>query len=240
LSYFYHCSQTDVGLVRKINEDSMVSVPELGAFLVADGMGGHSGGDFASQALVAKINQIDRKLPSGEVMKAMRSAILEAHYAILEEADRRGGGNIGTTAVGLILAERHFVCLWVGDSRLYHCRNGKMVQLSRDHSLVNDLLESGQITEEQAVDHPHGNVITRAVGVGEALEIDKLRGTYEPGDRFLLCSDGLSGFVTDEVISQFLTTAPMATICGELIDLALKGGGRDNITAIVIEIPDHF
>ncbi|MBL4805914.1 MAG: serine/threonine-protein phosphatase [Rhodobacteraceae bacterium] len=240
MSYFHHCAQTDVGKVRKINEDSMVSVPELGAFLVADGMGGHSGGDFASQTLVARINQIDRNLPSSEVMKAMRAAILEAHYAILEEADRRGSGAIGTTAVGLVLAEPHFVCLWVGDSRLYHCRNGKMVQLSRDHSLVNDLLESGQITEAEVENHPHGNVITRAVGVGETLEIDKLRGTYEPGDRFLLCSDGLSGFVTDEVIGQFMATAPMDTICGELINLALEGGGRDNITAIVIEIPDHF
>lgn len=225
--------------MRKINEDSMVSVPELGAFLVADGMGGHSGGDFASQTLVGKINAIDRNLPSGEVMKAMRAAILEAHYAILEEGERRGG-TIGTTAVGLILSQQHFVCLWVGDSRLYHCRNGKMVQLSRDHSLVNDLLESGQITEDQAENHPHGNVITRAVGVGESLEIDKLRGTYEPGDRFLLCSDGLSGFVTDDIIGQFMTTAPMESICAELIDLAKEGGGRDNITAIVIEVPDHF
>ncbi len=240
MSFFYHCAQTDVGLVRKINEDSMVSVPELGAYLVADGMGGHSGGDYASQTLVAKVDQIDRNLPSGEVMKAMRTAILEAHYAILEEADRRGGGTIGTTAVGLILSEPHFVCLWVGDSRLYHCRNGKMVQVSRDHSLVNDLLESGQITAEQAENHPHGNVITRAVGVGETLEIDKLRGTYEAGDRFLLCSDGLSGFVSDEIISQYMMTAPMEALCSELIDLAKKGGGRDNITAIVIEIPDHF
>ncbi len=218
----------------------MVSVPELGAFLVADGMGGHAGGDFASQTLVAKIAAIDRNLPSSEIMKSMRTAILEAHYAILEEADRRGGGAIGTTAVGIVLSDPHFVCLWVGDSRLYHVRNGKMIQLSKDHSLVNDLLESGQITPEQAENHPHGNVITRAVGVGETLEIDKLRGTYEPGDRFLLCSDGLNGFVTDEVISQYMTTAPMETVCSELIELAKKGGGRDNITAIVIEIPDHF
>jgi len=240
MNFFHHCAKTDVGLVRKVNEDSMISVPELGVFMVADGMGGHAGGDFASQCIVAKIGQIDQNLPSAEVMKAMRSAILEAHYEILDEAERRGGGTIGSTAVGLILSEPHFACLWVGDSRLYHMRNGKMVQLSRDHSLVNDLLENGQITEEEAVNHPHGNVITRAVGVGDTVEIDKLRGTYEPGDRFLLCSDGLSGFVTDEVISQYMSTAPITSLCNELIQLAYEGGGRDNITAIVIEIPDYF
>ena len=240
MNFFHHCAKTDVGLVRKVNEDSMISVPELGMFVVADGMGGHAGGDFASQCIVNRIGQIDQRLPSGEVMKAMRSAILEAHYEILAEAERRGGGTIGSTAVGLILSEPHFACLWVGDSRLYHMRNGNMTQLSRDHSLVNDLLESGQITPEEAVNHPHGNVITRAVGVGDTVEIDKLRGTYEPGDRFLLCSDGLSGFVSDEVIAQYMSTAPITSLCNELIDLALQGGGRDNITAIVIEIPDYF
>jgi serine/threonine protein phosphatase PrpC len=240
MNFFHHCAKTDVGLVRKVNEDSMISVPELGMFVVADGMGGHAGGDFASQCIVRRIGQIDQSLPSGEVMKAMRSAILEAHYEILAEAERRGGGTIGSTAVGLILSEPHFACLWVGDSRLYHMRNGKMTQLSRDHSLVNDLLESGQITAEEAVNHPHGNVITRAVGVGDTVEIDKLRGTYEPGDRFLLCSDGLSGFVTDEVIAQYMSTAPITSLCNELIELAKDGGGRDNITAIVIEIPDYF
>jgi len=240
MNFFHHCAKTDVGLVRKVNEDSMISVPELGMFVVADGMGGHAGGDFASQCIVNRIGQIDQNLPSGEVMKAMRSAILEAHYEILAEAERRGGGTIGSTAIGLILSEPHFACLWVGDSRLYHMRNGKMTQLSRDHSLVNDLLESGQITEEEAINHPHGNVITRAVGVGDTVEIDKLRGTYEAGDRFLLCSDGLSGFVTDEVIAQFMSTAPITSLCNELIELAKEGGGRDNITAIVIEIPDYF
>ncbi len=240
MNFFHHCAKTDVGLVRKVNEDSMISVPELGVFLVADGMGGHAGGDFASQCIVARIGQIDQNLPSGEVMKAMRSAILEAHYEILAEAERRGGGTIGSTAIGLILSEPHFACLWVGDSRLYHMRNGKMTQLSTDHSLVNDLLENGQITKEEAENHPHGNVITRAVGVGDVLEIDKLRGTYEPGDRFLLCSDGLSGFVSDEVIAQYMGTAPITSLCNELIELAKQGGGRDNITAIVIEIPDYF
>ncbi len=239
MSFFHHCAKTDVGKVRKVNEDSMIAVPELGMFVVADGMGGHSGGDFASQCLVARMAQIDHNLPSADVMRAMRAAMLESHYEILAEADRRGS-TIGTTAVGLILSEPHFACLWVGDSRLYHSRNGKMIQLSRDHSLVNELVDSGQITPEQAKTHPQGNVITRAVGVGESLEIDKLRGSYEPGDRFLLCSDGLSGFVDDVVIAQYLHTAPITSVCNELIQLALEGGGRDNITVIVIEIPDYF
>lgn len=240
MSIFHHCGKTHVGNVRKLNEDSLISVPELGVFVVADGMGGHSGGDYASQNVVAHVDRMDRGMPSGEAMRAVRTAFLESHYAIQAEAERRGGGTIGSTAIALILSEPHFACLWVGDSRLYLLRDGQFIQLSRDHSLVNDLFDSGQITADEVETHPHGNVITRAVGVGETLEIDKIRGTYEPGDRFLLCSDGLSGYASFDDIRHCMMSAPITSVCDELIGLALAGGGRDNITAITVEIPDYF
>lgn len=240
MSFFHHCGKTHVGKVRKLNEDSLISVPDLGVFVVADGMGGHSGGDYASQTVVAQIDRMDRGMPSGEAMRAVRTALLESHYAIQVEAEQRGGGTIGSTAIALILSEPHFACLWVGDSRLYMLRDGQLIQLSRDHSLVNDLFDSGQITEAEIDTHPHGNVITRAVGVGDTLEIDKIRGTYEPGDRFLLCSDGLSGYASHADIQHTMASAPITSVCDELIALALDGGGRDNITAITVEIPEYF
>jgi serine/threonine protein phosphatase PrpC len=228
---------THVGLVRKLNEDSMLSRPALGVWVVADGMGGHSGGDFASQTIVEQIGLIDRKLPAAALMQTMRQSLFNSHELIKQEADMRDGQTIGSTAVLLILSQDHFVCLWAGDSRLYHCREGEVSQLSFDHTLVNEWVEEGKITAEEAESHPHGNVITRAVGVGDELEIDKIRGLYEPGDRFMLCSDGLTGYMDQAEMKDTLANAPMAGIAQRLVDGALAGGGRDNVTVIVVEVP---
>ena len=226
-----------VGLVRELNEDSLISRPDLGVWLVADGMGGYSGGDFASQNIVAHVAAIDPQTKGADLMRAMRRAMLESHQEIRQESGKRDNGTMGSTAVSLILSQGHFVCLWVGDSRLYHCRDGVVSQISSDHSLVNQLVQEGQLTPAQAENHPHGNVITRAIGVGDGLQVDKLRGIYEPGDRFLLCSDGLSGYLEAETLAKTLANAPMNGICERLIQGALDGGGRDNITAIVVEVP---
>jgi len=228
---------TDVGLVRKLNEDSIVSRPDLGVWMVADGMGGYSGGDFASQTIVAKIAGIDKQAKGAELMRQVRRAILDSHEAILRESDARDKATMGSTAVSLILSQGHFVCLWVGDSRLYHCRDGEVRQLSSDHSLVNEWVQEGRLTEEQAKKHPHGNVITRAVGVGKNLQVDKVRGQYEPGDRFLLCSDGLTGYMETPEIFDILANVPLKDVCDQLIQGALTGGGRDNVSVIVVEVP---
>lgn len=169
-------------------------------------------------------------------MRAVRDALLSAHSVIQVEADQRGSDIIGSTAVALELSQGHFVCLWAGDSRLYHCRNGEVVQLSTDHTLVNEWVEEGKISAQEAENHPHGNVITRAVGGGDDLEIDKVRGQYEPGDRFLICSDGLSGYMDPADMASVFANAPMDGIAGTLIKGALDGGGRDNVSAIVVEV----
>jgi len=228
---------THVGLVRKLNEDSMLCRPELGVWIVADGMGGYAGGDYASQEIIRQVAALDKTLKGSELMRDLRQALLNAHENIRSEAARRESDTMGSTAVSLILSQGHFVCLWVGDSRLYHCRDGQVVQLSSDHSLVNEWVAAGKLTPQETETHPHGNVITRAVGVGETLEIDKIRGQYEPGDRFLLCSDGLTGYMDLDEVKNILANAPMAEIGTQLTDGALAGGGRDNITVIVVEVP---
>ncbi len=228
---------TDIGLIRKLNEDSLLSRPGLGVWVVADGMGGHSGGDFASQTIVEQVGKIDKSLPGAELMQAVRDALLTAHDRILIEAENRDGQTMGSTAVALILAKEHFVCLWAGDSRLYLCRDGEVRQLSLDHSLVEEWVQDGKLSRAEAEKHPHGNVITRAVGVGETLEVDKIRGEYEPGDRFLLCSDGLSGYMEESEIFAVLANEPMSGLAQKLINGALAGGGRDNVSVIVVEVP---
>ncbi|MEM7439075.1 MAG: protein phosphatase 2C domain-containing protein [Pseudomonadota bacterium] len=231
-------ADTHVGKVRDLNEDSLLVRENLHLWCVADGMGGHEGGDWASQAVVAELAKIDRDMPGGEMMQAVRQAYHDAHAAIQVEAGMRGAGTMGSTAVSLIMSGDHFVCLWVGDSRLYHCRDGQVRQLSADHSLVNEWVEAGKITAEEAEHHPHGNVITRAIGVGEEPpEVAKIRGQFEPGDRFLLCSDGLSGYMREDDIFNVVCNEKMDGIADRLIQGALDGGGKDNITVIVVEVP---
>ena len=227
---------THVGLVRQLNEDSLLSRTAFGVWVVADGMGGHVGGDFASQTVVEQVRLIDDRLQGADVMRSVRQSFLASHDLIKAEAERRGGQTMGCTAISLVMAQGYFVCFWVGDSRLYHCRDGRVNQLSLDHTLVNQWVEEGKITAEEAESHPHGNVITRAVGVGDELEIDKLRGEYEPGDRFMLCSDGLTGYMDHAEMFDTLANAPMQGIAQRLVDGALAGGGRDNVSVIVVEV----
>ena len=228
---------TDVGLKRDLNEDSMLSRPNLGVWMVADGMGGHSGGDFASQAIISQVAALDAHLTGPDIMRAVRETLIDANTLIQAESAKRGGKTMGSTAVSLILSDEHFACLWVGDSRLYHCRDGGVSQLSSDHSLVNEWVEQGRLTPEEAEVHPHANVITRAVGVAEEVEVDKIRGRHEPGDRFLLCSDGLTGYMDLDVLKNMLANDPVKGLARRLVEEALKGGGGDNVTVIVVEVP---
>ena len=232
-----YSARTHIGNVRKINEDAIIALPELGIWAVSDGMGGHAAGDFASQTVTEALAMLPTDLPPAELMHATRLAIQTAHSTILAEARRRGGVTIGATVVVLILAGEHFVCLWAGDSRLYRYRGGAVSMLSHDHSLVAALVEAGHLTWAEAERHPQANAITRAVGVGEELEIDKRRGDVLPGDRFLLCSDGLSRYADEGMIAQVLATTPVETVADALLTLALDGGGADNISVIVVDAP---
>ncbi|MDT8345341.1 MAG: protein phosphatase 2C domain-containing protein [Thermohalobaculum sp.] len=230
-----YSARTHVGNVRRVNEDALIALPEIGLWAVSDGMGGHAAGDFASQTVTEALATLPMDLPPGELMRAVRDAIQAAHEIIAAEAERQGGVTIGATVVVLLLAGEHFVCLWAGDSRLYRYRGGTVTMLSHDHSVVAELVEAGRLTWAEAERHPQASAITRAVGVGDELEIDKRRGDVLPGDRFLLCSDGLSRYADERLIAEVLGSAPIETVSDALLALALDGGGADNISIIVVD-----
>jgi serine/threonine protein phosphatase Stp1 len=231
-----YSAASHVGRVRKINEDSILAIPELSIWVVSDGMGGHAAGDFASQTVVDALAVLPRDLEPGDLMRAVRNALQRAHDMIRDEARARAADMIGATVVVLIVADGHFVAFWSGDSRLYRFRDGEIELLTTDHSVVAEFVLSGQMTWDEAEAHPHSNAITRAVGVGDALELDKIRGTVTRGDRFLLCSDGLTKYADFKTLRRHVTGAPIETVAERLMQLALDGGGADNISVIVVDV----
>lgn len=231
-----YSAQTHVGLRRKLNEDAILALPEANIWVVSDGMGGHEAGDYASQLITGTIATIPPEIPPRQRMEALRTALHQAHAAILQETERRNAELIGATVASLMLADGHFAAIWAGDSRVYRLRDGEIQMLTTDHSYVATLVEQGRLTWDEAEQHPQSNQITRAVGVGEHLELDKVRGEIRRGDRFLLCSDGLSKYATFEILQQALATQPLETIVDYLIQIALRGGGADNISVIVVDV----
>lgn len=227
---------THVGKKRGLNEDSILTLPEQGVWVVSDGMGGHAAGDFASQAVVDSVAMVDPGLGPSELMLALREAIGRAHHVIRKEAEYRGGVTIGATVVTLAVADGHFAAFWAGDSRLYRLQSGAIEMLTTDHSVVAGLVLAGQMSWDEAEQHSHSNAITRAVGVGEELELDKIRGELLPGDRFLLCSDGLTKYTDFATLERVLGTEPIETVADALQQIALDGGGADNISIIVVDV----
>ncbi|MCU9849872.1 protein phosphatase 2C domain-containing protein [Defluviimonas sp. WL0024] len=231
-----YSARTHVGLKRPVNEDSILALPDEELWLVSDGMGGHDAGDYASRLIADLVATIEPGLLPSDRMHALRALIQKAHGIIQETAVERGVETIGATVVSLMLADGHFVALWAGDSRLYRLRDGAIQMLSRDHSLVAELVEAGHISWDEAERLPQSNAITRAVGVGDELVLDKVRGDAQPGDRFLLCSDGLTKYATFAMLEKVLREAPIETISDRLVQIALDGGGADNISVIVVDI----
>ncbi|MDP2083935.1 MAG: protein phosphatase 2C domain-containing protein, partial [Gemmobacter sp.] len=166
-----HSATSHVGRVRKLNEDSILILPDHRLWAVSDGMGGHAAGDFASQTVVECIATLPLVPEPAGRMHALRGAILQAHALIRAESAARGGATIGATVVALMIADGHFVAFWAGDSRLYRLRDGQIDLLTPDHSVVGELVRAGQLTWDEADLHPQSNAITRAVGVGEVLEL---------------------------------------------------------------------
>jgi serine/threonine-protein phosphatase Stp1 len=228
-------AKTHVGKVRKINEDAVLTLGDQQIWVVSDGMGGHEAGDFASQMVVDSVAVLPQGLSPVEKMQAVRAALQQAHAVIRAEGEARGG-IIGATVVAFMLADHHFVALWAGDSRLYRLRDGVAQMLTTDHSVVASLVEAGQLSWDEAEHHPQSNAITRAVGVGDVLELDKVRGEVEPGDRFLLCSDGLSKYCTIAQVGRAMRGQPIELVSDHLVQIALDGGGADNISVIVVDV----
>ncbi|MEM9101316.1 MAG: protein phosphatase 2C domain-containing protein [Pseudomonadota bacterium] len=226
--------KTNVGRVRKHNEDAFVIIPEIGLWVVADGMGGHEGGEIASSIVCRTITQQVAKNAS------LKEAIQEAHRQVIAAAERGDGApGMGSTVVALQIKGSQFEIAWVGDSRAYLC--GQSLQLiSHDHSYVQQLIDAGAITEDQAQTHPQRNLITQSVGsvINFELQVDSITGVLNNGDKLILCSDGLSGEVEFEQLESLsLKHRDPQMLVEAFINVALKNGGRDNVTAVVVTSP---
>lgn len=224
---------THVGHVRSENEDSHISVPEAGVWLVADGMGGHSHGQFASRTIVETLGKTEVPASLEDAIDAVAEAVHAANETIFARSLELGS-QMGSTFVALVVRNREFGVLWAGDSRCYLFRDGHLIPLTRDHTQVEALLERGLLSPEEAKDHPMKHVLARAVGVQEDLQIDAIRDMVETRDIFLLCSDGLYGVLGEDEIVEILR-AKGHDACDQLIEACLDRGAPDNVTVTLVE-----
>jgi len=233
--------RSDVGVIRAGNEDNYIVVPERGIFVVADGMGGHAAGEVASEMAVDYMKRelgAVANLGDEQVAERMRAAIRAANAAIfqrtLTELDKRG---MGTTVTALALYDSRFLVGQVGDSRAYLLRDAVLTQVTKDHSYVQEQVDAGYLTPEQARNHPYSNVITRCVGANSDVVPDVYAGAVQPRDLFLLASDGLTGMLEDSELARVLMAdrTPQQKV-DDLINEANRHGGLDNITAVVVRI----
>jgi len=226
------CAASDVGHMRKANEDSFMDAREQGLWVVADGMGGHSRGDLASQTIVKHLVTFERGTDAEASVTDLRARLARANTDCRTLAQ---GEVMGSTVVALLNHGPMCYFLWAGDSRIYRLRDDKLEQLTEDHSLVQELCKIGELTPEEAENHPSSNVITRAVGVHERLLVDVLEAPVKPGDRFLICSDGLFRDVKADELKACLANPTPQQALRDLVKQALDRGGSDNVTAIVVQ-----
>lgn len=224
---------THVGKVRSRNEDSYLTRPEAGLWAVADGMGGHDDGDVASRTVVEALRSINAAQSPSELLTLCENRLFDAN-AQLQAISRDRGITTGTTVVVLLVSDGYFASLWCGDSRLYMVRHGKIAQISRDHTEVQDLLSNGVISEEEARNWGGRNVITRAIGVFEVPELELSSNPLNADDTFIICTDGLTQHVDDAEILHCVSNGTPQQACDRLIALTLERGALDNVTVVVV------
>ena len=238
----YTCAgRTDVGIIRSGNEDSYLVLPDKGVFIVADGMGGHAAGEVASEMAVQIIARgLDGILgrSDSEAAQMMRTAIIQSNAEIyqrtMNEPEKRG---MGTTATAMVVNGNRYVLGQVGDSRAYLYRGDSLIQVTKDHSYVQEQVDAGNLTPEQARTHPYSNVITRCVGANADVVPDIYLGTIETDDLILLASDGLTGMLEDQDLLTILDTGdPPARLVDSLVSEGNRRGGLDNITVIIVRV----
>jgi serine/threonine protein phosphatase PrpC len=230
--------RSDVGLLREGNEDSAYAGSHL--LVVADGMGGHAAGEVASAATIITIAQLDAEDPGPDPVGALADAVATANLRLQELiiSDPAIEG-MGTTLTALLWSEGYAALCHIGDSRAYLLRDGQFVQLTRDHTLVQSLVDEGTITEDDVAAHPYRSLLLRALDGRAIAEPDLILLATYPGDRYLLCSDGLSGVVSEQTLHQVLARVrDLDEVTSRLVGLAIEGGGPDNITCIVADVID--
>ncbi|SFS03852.1 PP2C family protein-serine/threonine phosphatase [Sphingomonas jatrophae] len=225
--------RTDVGRVRDHNEDAYCERPQSGVWAVADGMGGHERGEWASATIAEALGQVPPQPDFDTLLQRAADAIHAANGRIFAEAEAKGA-QMGSTVVALVVKDRRFGVLWAGDSRGYLLRGGFLHRLTRDHTQVQEMVDRGLLTPEAAEGHPMGHVLARAVGVRGTLELDAIADGVEPGDVFLLCSDGLTGVVEEPEIARMLDPSTARTAPDALVELVLERGAPDNVTVVMV------
>lgn len=223
-------AQSVAGRVRGHNEDAVLCLPELGLWAVADGMGGHECGEVASALALDTLRQ------SVVAGRGLESSIHAAHQAILAAVQEEGGRRMGSTVVAVRFVDADYEVAWIGDSRAYRISLDGIERLTRDHSWVQAMIDAGELSLDEARQHPRRNIVTQCLGQGEqALEVGRVQGSLAPGELLLLCSDGLTGELTDEQIQEVCAgAATLDELVEELIGLANRLGGKDNISCIVL------
>jgi serine/threonine protein phosphatase PrpC len=224
-------SRTHSGRRRPVNEDRLLDRAEIGLWAVADGMGGHSLGDVAASRVIEALSDLDgagsgygRLVDAEHALQAVNTRLL---------ADNQISETSGATLVMLLAHEDHLACVWAGDSRTYQLRDGVLTRITRDHSVVQALVDAGEISEAERHGHPSAHLVTRAVGVSEALELDRYFAPIQQGDRFLLCSDGLTACLEDHELEGLLS-GELDIVADALLNLALERGAPDNVSFVVI------
>jgi protein phosphatase len=234
----HYAVRSDVGHVRDGNEDSAYAGSRLVA--VADGMGGHAAGEVASSVAITALAPLDDDAAGNDLLDALAAALEDANEQLRAlTADNNALDGMGTTVTALLSAGGRLAVAHVGDSRLYLLRDGELTQVTHDHTFVQDLVDTGRITAEQATTHPQRALLTRALDGRETVRADLSVREARRGDRYLLCTDGLSGVVSEETITDALQLAEPQTAADRLVELALKGGGPDNITVVVADVVEE-
>lgn len=230
-------ARTDPGKVRARNEDAFLDAPQQGLWVVADGMGGHQGGDIASQLIVSSLAQVPWHDSFEERLKALRLCLHWINRRLGQELTVSAGRRdsiVGSTVVALLLEGTRGACVWAGDSRCYLWRGQRLYQLSKDHSLLQQLMSQQQMSLEEASAHPAARALTRAIGARAQLALEVLELEVFPGDAFLLCSDGLYQELSSDALGSALSLASPQVALQRLFDGALRGAARDNLTAVVV------
>lgn len=233
---FQSSAITHIGMVRAMNEDAFAERTDIGVWAVADGMGGHAAGEVASKAVADAIRSLQHCHDFEDLHQAVRDCLKSCNRQLLASSDEYDGRRPpGSTVVVLVIVGNQGAVVWVGDSRIYRYSDRHLSQLTRDHSHVQELVDQGLIRPEDAETHAMANVITRAIGIVDSVEVDSRLMEVKPGDRFLLCSDGLSRMVSDAEIATMMANKDKEEITQSLLHTALVRGASDNVTIICVQ-----
>lgn len=228
---------SDKGRVRSLNEDGFLVEPQTGLWLVADGMGGHDAGEVASGSIIEHLATMGIASSAPDLRARFEDRLARAHSEIRGLAEERGS-TIGSTVAALLAFDGQYACMWSGDSRIYRIRDGVIRQMSRDHTEVQELVDRGVISRTEALSWPRRNVITRAIGVTDAVLVDVEQGQTRAGDAFVLGTDGLTAHVSDEEIKAAVVGNGARAACEKLLETVLTRGATDNVTVVVVRFDD--